>query len=361
MTNEELLKFIISSLNMRYNVNVALTIKKGIHQLLPALHKKSNCKDVEILFNPSMYTCFFLCENQERHILFRFLISHKYALYNRYSECERWIEKCYKSLNRRRLKQYVYRKKYSELQLEYKFYEVIFVLLHEFSHALFNLRPEIKNEYLERVKSNLLDLTHIDNIEKINKAVLSDIPWFSRPYFANFFNYERIERSKNSFHNLINTSSRLEELSCDLHACDIIQLMIENSRFSNEEMCYIYRHCVDSLYYVEFLNTFDECITGKIDMKTAEDRSFFDSTRYATLSMHITLLLESRKRGLGLAFDHYPILNKSTLDLYRKMTKCYLSDISDLWDGALFPDKSEKEKYTTSIGNLELNIMQSYL
>lgn len=361
MTNEEYLAYIISALNTRYEVNIQLALKNGIVPLLPSVHKNRNCSNLEISYNPSIVCCFYLCENNDPNILFGYLIAHKYALYNRYAQCKEWINRCNRNISRRIFKGLFSKKKYNELQLEYKFYELIFVLLHEYSHALFYLKPDFKNSYLCRVKSKLLELTQIKNEADIVDAIVTEIPWFFRPFIAKQFDLGQIERTKESFYKLIDNPSRLEEMSCDLHACELIQLMIENSQFHDIEMCQIYKHCVDSLYYVEFLNTVDECITGKIDMKTAEDKSFFDSTRYSVLTQHITTILEHRAKGLGLLFDSYPIVNKSTIKLYGKMMKDYIPKITDLMEGSLFPIDKDKEVCTNLMQSLEKSIIDNYI
>lgn len=105
-------------------------------------------------------------------------------------------------------------------------------------------------------------------------SILSIMPHSLEHNFSGRKFLEQIERTKESFYKLMNSPSRIEELSCDLHACNIVQIMIENSNYSVKEICNIFKHCIDSLYYSELLNAVDECITGKIDMKTAENISF---------------------------------------------------------------------------------------
>lgn len=361
MTNNELLIFIIDLLNQKYQIDVELNVNNGIHQLLPSIHKKRGTSTVEIRYNPSIFICFFLCESKDSHLLYKYLILQKYALYNRYDKCALWINKCSKNLTRRKFKSIFKSSRYNNCELEYKFYEIIFVVLHEFSHALFYLNPDIKNNYFDRIKSILLELTKICDISDVENAVLSEMPWFSRPFLSAKFDFGEIKRTNDSFLKLINNESRLEELACDMHACDIIQQMIENAPFSEEERSYIYRHCVNSLYYSEFLNTVDECITGKIDMKTAEDKSFFDSTRYSILTHHITMILEGREKGLGLSFDHFPIVNKTLIKRYWKLLQEYILQTTDLHDGALFPNEVKTEKCFNSICNLENSIMELYV
>lgn len=128
MPVHEFYSICVSVLNQRYGIGVGLDVVEDSN-LLPSIDK---C-NLSIRLNYRLDCLFRLFQAGNPDLVIKYFMMHKYMAYNMYDKAEKWIFEFGKSVS-----------KYTRTNDDSITYQILFVLLHEYSHGLFSKNKERK-------------------------------------------------------------------------------------------------------------------------------------------------------------------------------------------------------------------------
>ncbi len=343
MPVREFYSFCVSVLNQRYGIDVGLDVAEGSN-LLPSIDKYS----LSIKFNYRLACLFRLFQAGNPDLIIKYFMMHKYMAYNMYDKAEKWIFEFGKSIG-----------KCTRTNDDSITYQILFVLLHEYSHGLFSKNEERKNTYFNQVRKNISDLQKADS-DNVRKAITKEFPWILRCIIRILGNDEMIWKNHGHLNEILINEKKTEEFACDLHAWNVLMEILHHGGYSLKESAAISHYAVEALYYLESYKLLDDCLSQKIDMTKAEAVASFDSCRYSLLAYHILLYLEKEQKGLGLQFDdQFSICQWDNQRPLIRMVSKYIYQTLDLAEGASFPDSKRQKLLYIKIDELEKFIIDT--
>lgn len=341
MSASELYDICLSALNQRYGIDIGLNNTEDSN-LLPIIDKRN----LTIKFNYRLGCLFRLYQTNDANLIIKYFMMHKYMAYNIYDKAEKWISEFGKSIG-----------KYAERIDDSVTYQILFALLHEYSHGLFSENEECRNTYFNLVKQNITDLQKADR-DEVWKAISKEAPRMLRCLIRILGYNEIMKRNFSHLNDILVNEKKIEEFACDLHAWNVLMEILHHAGYSLIECVDISRYAVEALYYIESYKILDDCLSQKIDMLKAKNVAFFDNSRYSLLTYHIILYLESEQKGLGLQFDcQFSICQWNKQKPFIHMIKKYIYQTLDLAEGASFPDAKRQKLLYARINELERMII----
>ena len=351
----------INILNQRYGLDINLKMVED-SQLLPHIDKRS----MIIRFNNRLLPLFILYQLGNADLVTKYFLTHKYLSYGIYDKAEYWLERTSvkikkvvdKIFNSQNTSQGFFKKSFSEdnnMKItieELHTFQLLFVILHEYSHGLFYSNKDIRNDYFVKIKKNCSDLESV--VHEPGYGFFWGVRPFAMESIGNWFVQRNLELVKD----VLSNDKKLEEFACDLHAWHIIASIMHYGGYSLDEQYTVFTLVVEALYDVENYKVLDDCLSYKIDMSKAENIALFDSMRYSLLTYTIAMYLEDQERGLGRSFDdQFSILRWTERKDFVSVINRFLPMTKDLENGSQIPNKEFSESLYTQIDELDNYIL----
>lgn len=333
----------VSVLNQRYGIDVGLDVVEGSN-LLPSIDKYN----LSIKFNYRLACLFSLFQAGNPDLIIKYFMMHKYMAYNIYDKAEKWMFEFGKSVG-----------ECTRPNDDSITYQILFVLLHEYSHGLFSKNEERRSTYFNQVRKNISELQKSDSGD-VRKAITKEVPCILRCIIRILGYDEMIRKNLDHLNEILINEKKTEEFACDLHAWNVLMEFLHHGGYSLKESAAISRYAVEALYYLESYKLLDDCLSQKIDMTKAEAVASFDSCRYSLLAYHILLYFEKEQKGLGLQFDgQFSICQWNNQSPLIRMVSKYIYQTLDLAEGASFPDSKRQKQLYAKICELEKFIIDT--
>ena len=343
MPVRELYGICVSVLNQRYGIDVGLDVVEGSN-LLPSIDKYN----LSIKFNYRLACLFRLFQAGNPDLIIKYFMMHKYMAYNMYDKAEKWIFEFGKSVG-----------ECPRPNDDSITYQILFVLLHEYSHGLFSKNEERRSTYCNQVRKYISELQKSDSGD-VRKTIIKEVPCILRCIIRILGYDEMIRKNLAHLNEILINEKKTEEFACDLHAWDVLMEFLHHGGYSLKESAVISRYAVEALYYLESYKLLDDCLSQKIDMTKAEVVASFDSCRYSLLAYHILLYLEKEQKGLGLQFDgQFSICQWNNQRPLIRMVSKYIYQTLDLAEGASVPDSKRQKQLYAKICELEKLIIDT--
>jgi len=343
----------LNMLNQKYSLDVKIE-KVNDSKILPQINKRM----LTIRFNVRLLPLFVLYKMGNADLVIKYFLSHKYMAYSMYDKAEYWIEKTEtktkkvlsknsnilhnivdwsSSLNNLIFKDN--RMKDDEVFM----YQILFVLLHEYSHGLFFKKEDYKDEYFSKIKESIEDIEGgRDNEDDILCLISKELPWGIRSFLMDHIGYGSVKRNLYLINNVLSDNRKIEEFACDLHAWHILASILHYGGYSLDEQVVVFTNVIEALYYLESFKALDDCLSYKVDLRKSENIALFDSMRYSLLTHTVVLYLEGKQKGRGLAFDrHFSIFRWEERKDYISLINRFVPLTRDLENGALMPNKEQ--------------------
>jgi len=349
---------IISNLNQRYGLTVRLGIVED-SRLLPMANKAT----MTIRCNYRLLLMFQLYHMGNADLLVKYFLTHKFMSYHLYDDAKHWMEQTEATaaqvmggggiVSMLSSIRDIFRNTSNGIHVsqdEIRLFQLLFVVLHEYSHCAFYQRDDLKKEYFDWVREINSEVQH-----HMSAAKPSDnIPWWMKLLSMNQMGRDFIGHVLDLNEATVSDDRKTEEFACDLHAWRVLATVLHHGGYSVDEQILIFTAMVEALYCLENYKLLDDCLSRKIDMSKAESTSVFDSMRYAWLTHAIVMYLEGCQKGKGLEFDRqFSLLRWNERKDYIHLIVKYVPLTADLEKGAQLPDKKVADDLYLKISQME--------
>ena len=356
-------ELLIGSLNQRYGLDVHLDLVAD-SRLLP----KANKPKMTIRCNYRLMLLFKLYHMGNADLLVKYFLTHKFMSYHLYDRAEYWLEQTWvaasQAIGSGGFKSILSAIRNSVLNVyngvnvcqdDILLFQLLFVVLHEYSHCAFYRRDDLKNEHFDRVREINSEVRH-----HMSEAKPSDkMPWWMGLLTMNQMGRDFISHVLDLNEAAVSDDRKTEEFACDLHAWRVLATVLHYDGRSVDEQILFFTAMVESLYCLENYKLLDDSLSQKIDMSKAESTSIFDSMRYAWLTHAIVMYLEGRQKGKGLEFDRqFSLLRWNERKDYISLLAKYMLLTDSLAKGSQMPDKEATAALDQKIAQMENKLME---
>ena len=364
---QDLITVTINNLNVRYGIDISL-VEMEDDILLPTVNKRK----MTIRFNPRMRNLFRLYKYGSADLIVKYYLMHKFMSYNMYDDAEHWVLKVESKLNKEikkqkkivyrlgrlatRMRDYVSQNDINLSSEDIRGFQILFVLLHEYSHALFTKCEDIKNKNYDRIKETVQTLCECDKYQVI-RIIHGDAPWRARSFAKRYFCCDTKVKYTSLMTEFAKDERKVEEYACDLHAWSIILNILHYGGYTIHEQYIIFKEIIETLYYLESYKVMDDGLTGKNDMSKAEGVALFDSTRYSLLTYVVIMYLEGLEKGLGVKFDRkFSVFRWAERRKFSSVLLLFAEVALKLREGANIPDSNKSLKAKQMVKDLETQV-----